>query len=277
MLTVALLAALAVLGLGTIALRSFLFERASFHPPRGPAPRPVASELAALRDATFGNGLRGWYLPSRNGAAVVLLHGSSGDRRDLLEEARCLARCGYGALLFDSPGHGESEGRVAWGAAECVALSAAVGWVTAQPEVTSGRVGVFGFSSGAAIAAQVAAADPRVRAAVLASVFADGDEQTRHSFRRWGPLSTLPALLADRLSGPNLRPLDSIGSVRKPLLFIVGSEDDVVPRRMSERVFEAAPGPKELWIVPGAGHGGYAKARPEYGQKLCGFFDEALR
>src|SRR4051794_39022525 len=57
---------------------------------------------------TTSDGLRlhGWYIPSRNGAAVIAFPGRNGPQR----QARMLARHGYGVLLFDRRGEGRSEG-----------------------------------------------------------------------------------------------------------------------------------------------------------------------
>ncbi len=71
----------------------------------GARKRPVT-----LRTAD-GLRLRGWYVPSRNGAAVALLHGTGGNRTGVAAHARLLARRGYGVLLFDLRGHGASDGR----------------------------------------------------------------------------------------------------------------------------------------------------------------------
>jgi hypothetical protein len=67
--------------------------------------------------------LRGWYVPSRNGAAVAIMHGTSSNRLGVAGHARVLARHGYGVLLFDLHGHGESGGRslsVGWDAGDDV-------------------------------------------------------------------------------------------------------------------------------------------------------------
>src|SRR4051812_6684327 len=86
--------------------------------PPGPAYRDVAFRAA--------DGLRiaGWYRPSRNGAAVLLVHGGGGDREGVVRHARMLARHGYGVLLYDARGRGESEGApngYGWGWAKDVA------------------------------------------------------------------------------------------------------------------------------------------------------------
>jgi predicted acyl esterase len=50
--------------------------------------------------------LAGWYVPSKNGPAVISFPGRAGSQKP----ARVLARHGYGVLVFDRRGEGESEG-----------------------------------------------------------------------------------------------------------------------------------------------------------------------
>ena len=140
------LAAIVALAAGAVAiavvLRSARGEWAAFHPPREVIVRPpLMAHVAALRDVSFAgaSGLRvaAWWIPSRNGAAVVLAHGSFGSRMDLAPEAVAFETAGFGALLFDWPGHGESEGGVTYGQAELEALRSAVSFVESQPGIES--------------------------------------------------------------------------------------------------------------------------------------------
>ena len=68
----------------------------------------------AYEDVTFstadGVALSGWYVPSRNGAAVVLLHGAGSTRSAVLPHTVVLADDGFGVLLYDARGHGRSQG-----------------------------------------------------------------------------------------------------------------------------------------------------------------------
>lgn len=58
-----------------------------------------------------------------------------------------------------------------------------------------------------------------------------------------------------------------------PVLFIHGDADDFVPWRMSLENYLACQAPKELWIVPGAGHGlSYVVDTPTYQKKVLNFF-----
>src|SRR4051794_15993395 len=97
------------------AYRSARSELAAFNPPRGPVARPDSLDglddmhdvrvVVPAADGAFA--VCGWWVPSRNGAAVLLAHGSWGTRADMLGEARALGRAGFGVMLFDWPGHGE--------------------------------------------------------------------------------------------------------------------------------------------------------------------------
>jgi uncharacterized protein len=71
--------------------------------------------LSGARNVSFpardGVRLAGWYVPGTGGAAVVLMHGSHGDRSDTTSHLRVLAAAGYAVLAFDARGHGDSRGQ----------------------------------------------------------------------------------------------------------------------------------------------------------------------
>src|SRR5258708_16852703 len=79
-----------VLGLvGLKAARTFYGELHDYFPRHGPVPLPTPVPQG-MKEVAFpsadGTPLRGWMLPSRNGAAVIFIHGSAADRRALLPE-----------------------------------------------------------------------------------------------------------------------------------------------------------------------------------------------
>ncbi len=103
---------------------------------------PASRLGAAYENVSFetsdGLTLHGWYVRSRNGAAVIAFPGRKGPQR----QARMLIRHGYGVLLFDRRGEGASDGdpnAFGWGGAKDV--DAAVAFLRGRPDVRGGRIG----------------------------------------------------------------------------------------------------------------------------------------
>jgi pimeloyl-ACP methyl ester carboxylesterase len=255
-----------------------------------PRRRPIAAlrqgELPGMfDDAVFrtksGSRICGWWSPGTSGAAVVLVHGSCGDRRSLFAEARALAGHGYSVLLYDAPGHGESDGKPDWQRDAPEALEAAVDWLSVRPGIDARRIGALGSSMGASTVAAVASRDHRIAAVVLEGCFTDAYAQCRAEYAKWGPIQQIPALLVMRAFGirsGDLRPVDQVSNISpRPLLVIAGSADHVVPVDMARELYAAAREPKQLFIVEGAGHGGYDRVQPdEFPRRLVRFFHDAF-
>ncbi len=287
----ALLVAVALAISGVLAVRSARWWLRSFRPLRAPLAASVRAEAARLLpthdEVSFRTGdgltLRGWYVPSRTGAAVVLVHGGNGDRASLLHEAHFLSEHGYGVLTFDRRANGESDGDMtSWGAAEVRDVAAALDFVASRRDVTPSRIGVVGFSIGSSAVAMEASHDARARAVVLLATWPTLEAEVRYKARRFGPLTVWPALWAFRHAGidvASVRPVDAVASIApRPLLMVVGSEDLDTPPPVMQRVFDAAGASHQTWVVPGAHHGDYADVLPaEYASRIVAFFDESLR
>lgn len=220
------------------------------------------------------------YLPSRNRAAVVLIPGVRGTRRSLWTEARILSDAGFGALLLDLPGQGRSSGSITWGRNETVAISAAVEWLLAQPEVDPSRIGAYGFSAGGYMLARAAAFDPRIRSVVLASAGESIPDLMRHMQGR-GVVGSWGTNLAFLQAGTD-PDVDTAGSLvsrisPRPLLILGGSADTLVPFRMTRRLFERAMAPKSLKCFEGSGHGDYRITHEaEFRAALVTFFSKLV-
>jgi fermentation-respiration switch protein FrsA (DUF1100 family) len=227
---------------------------------------------------TSGHRLRGWLAPGAGAGGVVLVHGVRETRRGMLDRARFLHRAGYAVLLFDLSAHGESDGdRVGFGLSEAGDVRAAVDLLRAvQPGVP---IAAIGFSLGGA--ACVLGSEPlAVDALVLEAVYPDIETAVGNRLRmRLGPLGAwLTPLLISQLAPRwgidprDLRPVDAIRRVRVPLFLIAGADDPRTTLIDSERLFAAAPDPKELWIVPGAGHVDFHQVAPEEYEHRVGDF-----
>ena len=273
---------LLLLAAAAVAGRALWLQERYFHYPRPAAVRPA--DLAGAEDVVLatadGLRLRGWYLPSRTGAAVLLVHGLGQTRADLLPEARALAGAGHGVLLLDLRAHGESEGATStWGDRERQDVRAGLAFLRARPDVDPARVGALGFSIGSAAVALVAAEDGGVAATALLSPFNTLWLAAAYDFRRFGPLtqgaSLVPFWWRD-VAVDDVRPIDALDALRgRPLFVVAGGLESGQPLLDAFFARAQADG-AQVWRIPHAGHGHFAQVEPAYLPRLRAFFDAAL-
>ena len=249
-----------------------------------PARYGLTYQDVAFRTAD-GVRLSAWYIPARNGAAVVLLPGSGSTRTAVLGQAAVLARHGYGALLVDGRGHGLSGGHAMefgwWGGRD---LAAAVSFLAAQPGIGAGKVAVLGESMGGEQALAAMGSDPRIHA-----VIAEGAEGQQYADRDWRPLDITGIIdrgmdwvqytAAGMISGAP-RPMSIREAIRtaapRPVLIIAGGA--VANEPVAARWFRAAsPAAVQVWVVPHAGHTqGLATAPRAWETHVISFLNAAL-
>ena len=247
---------------------------------------PDAELGAAYEEVSFrtsdGLELRGWYIPSKNRAAVIAFPGRSGPQRP----ARMLARHGYGVLLFDRRGEGESDGDpniFGWKGERDV--HAAVAFLQQRPDVDRERIGGIGLSVGGEMMIEAAAESDGLKAVVSEGA---GIRSIRESLavpdtrkRIEGSLvhavvTPAIAVFSNGLPPPSLEDL-AADVAPTPLFLIYAVPGQGGEAELSELYFDSAREPKEIWLVPGAGHTGGIEARPdEYERRVVGFFDDAL-
>jgi pimeloyl-ACP methyl ester carboxylesterase len=249
------------------------------HAPRNPireSTLAVAHEEVRVPTAD-GRQLSAWYVPSRNRAAVVLIHGSSGNRSRVADRAELLARHGYGVLALDLPGNGESDGHSSGlGDNAQPAVTAAVDYLQHRPDVDSGAIAGFGVSLGGEVLLEGAAYDER-----LAAVISDGAARPQDADRVESAPPTTAIALAMIRGVSGMRPAPSLIDVvpeiaPRPLLLIgSGARGTEIP--VTRLYAQAAGSTAQVWEIPEAGHTGGVRARPaEYERRVIGFLDEAL-
>ena len=232
-----------------------------------------------------GSTIHGWYIPGQRGAgAIVLMHGVRSNRLSMVERARFLSHEGYSVLLFDFQAHGESPGdHITFGYLESEDAKAAIDFI--RNAAPGERIGVIGESMGGA-ASLLASPPLTVNSMVIEMVYptindAVADRLTTH-LGRWAKVLS-PLLLVQLkprlgISADNLRPIDHVGKLTMPKLFIAGANDQHTTLAESRKIFEMASEPKEFWVVPGAAHVDLHKAaRVEYEQRVVDFFKRTLR
>jgi dienelactone hydrolase len=230
-----------------------------------------------------GLDLAGWYVPSRNGAAVMIVHG----RAKTIEHARMLVRHGYGVLLFDPRGRGESDGdpnMLGWDGERD--LLAALDFLKQRPDVDPGRIGGLGLSVGGELLLQTAAHAEDLRAVVSEGA---GVRSVREfaelpsSAKKWlmfpnvAALTGATALFTGDAPPANLAEL--VGQIApRPVFLIYAGSAAQGGEELNEAYAAAAGESATRWRIDDGGHMDGLEVRPtEYEQRVIAFFDQALR
>jgi uncharacterized protein len=252
----------------------------------------ILSNLGAVREdldvvAPDGTLLRGWTIrpagPNRDW--VVLFHGVADNRLGVLSYAEMLLRRGYSVVMMDSRAHGQSGGAMTtYGWKEREDSDAIDNALFATESVH--HLFYLGESMGAAISLQSAAIDSRVDGVVAEASFANLREVAYDyaglEISPWiGRTLFLPAVSTSLsavereavMHADDVSPEKAVAARSFPVLLICDGEDRRIPCRHSREIFDHAAGPKELWVVPHAGHTmAYGTAPAEFERRVLGFF-----
>ena len=240
--------------------------------------------------------LRGWIIEHegqpgpREALTMILVHGLNSNRTgdNALDLTRRLFDLGFSVLLFDLRAHGESDGdQLAAGYFEKRDVLGAFDFLVLRG-VPSGRVGVVGWSMGAATALLAAADEPAIRAVVADSAFADvqdliAQETARSTvFPEWAVPLFIPGMKA--MSGilygidvGAVAPERAVAALDYPILLIHGVADSRIPVEQSVRIHASAPAASELWLLSGTEHAdAFLDAPDEYVERVDAYLRNRL-
>ena len=229
-----------------------------------------------------------WFIPHRERprGTIIYLHGVGDCKIGGIPYARLFHGKGFNVFLYDSRGHGKSEGRYCtYGFYEKHDLSSAIDYLEGRQDISVGRIGVFGTSMGAAVALQAAALDARIDAIVAEASFTDlrtimVDYQKRIIKLPWHFLRNLAISRSQKLAHFKARyvsPIHSVTNVHKPILFIHGTDDTRIRAEYSRTLYANANQPKELFLIHRGDHTDLLNVGgSEYEQRIMEFFDQHL-
>ena len=276
---------------------SFLIAQGVTKADRGPQEDHPSNYGLVFEDVEFpsrrgGLLLSGWYLPGEDlGPNLIFVHGigsvRSGD--NAVELAARMVELGYSVLLFDLRGHGSSEGdKVSGGYFERWDVLGAFDYLVGRG-VGPGRIGLLGFSMGAATSIMAAAEEPRITALAADSPFANAlDLIAREAARKtpipgWLTPMFMPGarLMANGIYGIDLgelAPERAVARLDYPVLVIHGTADQRIPWEQGQRVADAAPAGSSLWKAPGVDHvDAFLTFPDEYVRRVAEYFDARFR
>jgi uncharacterized protein len=243
---------------------------------------PSASKAAPVE-------LSGWLIPAEGlpKGVVLLCHGRGANREAVLPHAFYLRKAGFTCLLFDFRAFGESGGDTSTiGLYESEDVLGAVAFVKGRPELSGLPLGALGVSMGGASVILAAGRSPEIRAVVADCPFATLTRAMRQRFRAllgpaYGILYVPVRFFGQTALGVNSDDVSPLNAVRnfgdRPLFLIHGTADLTILPEDSRLLHDAAPGPRELWLIPGVSHArAFSTHEREYRERVTAFFTKNL-
>jgi pimeloyl-ACP methyl ester carboxylesterase len=254
--SVLLVVAIAVVVIGAYGAISWLFaDRLIGQTFPSDEPAPFAEyglpEPESVTIPSDGVSLAAWYFtnPRAAGCAVVVVHGFSGSKAQVIGAAPLFWDRGCDLVAFDLPSHGASSNRLlTYGARERFDELAVIDWLQARTGLADERIGMIGWSYGAATSIQAASERPD-----LAFVIADASYssladiasvQAGSIYAGWAQVFVPGALFVSGLRGgfdpSEASPERAVEGLATPVLLIHSTTDGFTPYQHSEAIFAAA-------------------------------------
>lgn len=259
----------------------FVFSYVITHAARAHVPAPdLGAPYEEIEfETSDGLLLKGWYIESQNGAAVISFPGRAGSQT----RAKMLADHGYGVLLFDRRGEGESEGDpnlLGWEGERDI--HAAVKFLQGRSDVDPDRIGGVGLSVGGEMMIVAAAESSALKAIMIEGASGRSvRDDWANGAARWDVLvgraifTAASALNTSDLPPSDLKSL--VPTIAGSIFFVYGERGQPEEKPANEGWYETAQGHKEIWEVPGSKHMAGIEAQPqEYERRVVGFFDRTL-
>ena len=203
---------------------------------------------------TDGVKLNGWYIPRHESKQVLLFfHGNAGNishRRDSIE---IFHRLGLNVFIIDYRGYGNSQGKPD---EQGMYLDAKAAWrfLTVEKGFTADNIIIFGRSLGGAVAARLAA-EVAARGLMLESTFTSAKDFAKSVFTI---LSRLVYLRYEFDVAENIQ------RVNYPVLVLHSPDDEIMPFKLGEKIYQVANQPKRFVKMKGDHNYGFILSQPGY-------------
>jgi uncharacterized protein len=241
------LAVIAVAAYLVVVAALYLSQRSLLYGPDRARPALGALAQLGVREVQLatadGLSLLAWYRPPPPGRAVIAyFHGNGGNLGYRTNRLRRFALEGYGVLLLEYRGYGGNPGFPSETGLYTDA-AAALDFLARQG-IPPERLVLYGESLGTGIAVHMAAGRS-IGGLILESPFTSVAAAAQYHY----PFVPAALLIRDRFDS-----LSQIGKIKAPVLVMWGGQDHIVPPRLAQTMFDAAPEPKERFFVPDGGH-----------------------
>jgi pimeloyl-ACP methyl ester carboxylesterase len=227
---------------------------------------PVRNETGRLQH------LHGWWIPSQRSQAktVLYFHGNDDNVSRCVTEVAPVRELGHSIFLVDYRGFGESDGRVPSETTVYEDAEAAWRYLVEDRGVAPRELFIYGHSLGGAIAVELARRHPEAAGLIVESSFTSIFDMAQLDKR----FRMLPV---KRFLNQRFESAQKVGGLRLPVLFLHGTEDEIVPFWMGQQLYTGAPQPKRFVPIEGGRHDHDASGEPVIREALRRFIGEPLQ
>jgi uncharacterized protein len=226
----------------------------------------IKKEEWVLREADTGDHMVASYVPAAKPTpkTIIMAHGVGCNRETMANFIKMYHELGFNVLAPDDRAHGDSDGKyVSYGWQDRIDYQR---WIQLVLERigTDAQILLFGISMGAGIVTMLSGEKlpPQVKAIIADCGYTNVGDEFNYLLKDMFHLPAYPiepvvSAINWYKVGYRLHNASCTEALKKntlPILFIHGDKDVYVPTYMSKVNYQAAHGPKQLWIVPGAGH-----------------------
>ena len=210
--------------------------------------------------------LNGWFIPAENPRGTLLFcHGNAGNISHRLEIIEIFYKLSLNVFIFDYRGYGKSQGTPSEdGLYQDV--QAAYQYLLSRRDVDKETIVIYGKSIGANVAIHLASKVDLV-ALIAESGFTSAYDMGKELF----PYLHIKWIITIKYDAE-----DMIKNIAIPKLIIHSKDDEIMPFRFGEKLFEAAPQPKEFYAMQGTHNEAVFMARQEYSSRLNSFLSKHL-
>jgi alpha-beta hydrolase superfamily lysophospholipase len=228
-----------------LMLGAFVVQRSIMYPAPRVAEVPQASRGTLIRlDGLDGRNVFAYHVPAHEqNPTLVVFHGNAEQLADQTSLAEDFAAAGLGTYAVEYPGYGLSSSSRTTEANVYADSEAALRHLEQKLGVPREKMVLFGWSLGTGVAIEMALRGFGARV-VLLSAYTSMVELAATIL----PIVPTKWLILDRYDTLSKAP-----RIRQPTLLVHGSNDDVIPCAMSERVAARLPVAR-LSVVPHADH-----------------------
>ena len=200
--------------------------------------------------------LHGWFFAVPDSkSCLIVFHGNADNISIRLPKAKAWAERGVSVLLLDYRSYGKSEGEIKSSADLTKDAKAGLEWLKNNKNFHAPQIILYGESIGSVPAIELAAKE-KFKAVILESPFTSLKDMAKLLY------GMAPDIL---LKDFEMNNEEKIAGLKTPVFVLQGTDDEVVPFSMGQRVFKKAPEPKMFFEIKNGHHNDLAeKAGEDY-------------